>query len=546
MLSIERELQARSPSAVVGNAVVLTLMLYLLRDSSTIVLGFIAFNIALNLFRGYWVRRLSSYTYNTQRWNLGLGLILSGISTLWGLILSFVLLQHGVTSIEAVTVSFIMAGIAASAVAGLSARLSFAIVYVVMALGIPALVLTFMDLEGDSKFLPILFLICMVFFLSQARVQAKNFTEMLQQKELFRSIVDSVPMGVVLRTVNGDQSEIQLMNPQAYDIWDINKAAIGQSIDQVFGQALAIKMEEWAEASKKKKGARRQSLMIELRGEEKHLKRQTLYLDQFKAVLEIYEDVTQEKKTEKQIQELRASNIHKEKMASLGEMAGGIAHEINNPLAIIQGKVSQIRRFVEGPATDNSRIFDNLSKIEVTVGRIAKIIHGLRVFSRSGESDPLAEASLEMIAQEAMDLCLERFKVAGVNLDIEIKTGSRVECRHVQISQVIVNLLNNSFDAIQKLEQKWVKITLEDDADNAIIRVTDSGKGIRDPKVVAKLMQPFFTTKEIGKGTGLGLSISKGLIESHGGRFYLNQSSPHTEFVIELPKMKSAPQSQSA
>ncbi|MFN7262719.1 MAG: PAS domain-containing protein, partial [Pseudobdellovibrionaceae bacterium] len=358
MLSIERELQARSPSAVVGNAVVLTLMLYLLRDSSTIVLGFIAFNIALNLFRGYWVRRLSSYTYNTQRWNLGLGLILSGISTLWGLILSFVLLQHGVTSIEAVTVSFIMAGIAASAVAGLSARLSFAIVYVVMALGIPALVLTFMDLEGDSKFLPILFLICMVFLLSQARVQAKNFTEMLQQKELFRSIVDSVPMGVVLRTVNGDQSEIQLMNPQAYDIWDINKAAIGQSIDQVFGQALAIKMEEWAEASKKKKGARRQSLMIELRGEEKHLKRQTLYLDQFKAVLEIYEDVTQEKKTEKQIQELRASNIHKEKMASLGEMAGGIAHEINNPLAIIQGKVSQIRRFVEGSTTDNSRIFD--------------------------------------------------------------------------------------------------------------------------------------------------------------------------------------------
>jgi C4-dicarboxylate-specific signal transduction histidine kinase len=141
---------------------------------------------------------------------------------------------------------------------------------------------------------------------------------------------------------------------------------------------------------------------------------------------------------------------------------------------------------------------------------------------------------------------MERFKASGINLEIQVKGDSVVECRHVQVSQVIVNLLNNSFDAVQSLEQKWVRITLEEDSVLAIVRVTDSGPGIRDPQIVAKLMQPFFTTKEVGKGTGLGLSISKGLIESQGGRFYLNQTCPNTEFVIELPKYKTPDQVRSA
>lgn len=546
MLKIHRELQARTSSAVAGNILLLVFMLYLFGGSEEPIIALLAFNIVMNLVRVIWVQKLDQYRDNVVVWNYGLLMILGSIGTAWGMSSSLVLLEYGVSSMEAVTALFILACIGASAAADLSVRFSLAFVYLLMALGVPAITLMNMDLHNSSKFLPIFFVIYIVFLLSQAKVQSYKFLEMVQQEELFRSIVDSVPMGVILRTVGGENSFVKLMNPQAADIWEVNKSAIGQRVDQVFGHALGIRMEEWAEAAKKEKVAIQQAFMIELRGEEKHLRRQTLYLEQLQAVLEIYEDVSQDKRAEKQIQELRASNIHKEKMASLGEMAGGIAHEINNPLAIIQGKVAQIRRMFESAKEEKLKVLENLDKIDSTVGRIAKIVHGLRVFSRSGEHDPFEESSILKIAQEAMYLCMERFKASGINLEIQVKGDSVVECRHVQVSQVIVNLLNNSFDAVQSLEQKWVRITLEEDSVLAIVRVTDSGPGIQDPQIVAKLMQPFFTTKEVGKGTGLGLSISKGLIESQGGRFYLNQTCPNTEFVIELPKYKTPDQVRSA
>jgi signal transduction histidine kinase len=100
---------------------------------------------------------------------------------------------------------------------------------------------------------------------------------------------------------------------------------------------------------------------------------------------------------------------------------------------------------------------------------------------------------------------------------------------------VALNLLNNAFDAIQSLEEKWIKISFSDIGDWVKIIVTDSGPGIPFD-VQMKMMQPFYTTKEIGKGTGLGLSISKGIIERHNGRLYLDNTSPNTQFVIALPK----------
>ena len=133
-----------------------------------------------------------------------------------------------------------------------------------------------------------------------------------------------------------------------------------------------------------------------------------------------------------------------------------------------------------------------------------------------------------------MNLCTENLKVHQVDLRIIGNQDLEFDCRPTQISQVLVSLINNSLDATRDLPEKWIEIQMEDQNGKIRITVTDSGNGI--PEGIAnKIMNPFFTTKEIGKGTGLGLSISKGIIENHGGTITLNTASPHTQFIIELP-----------
>lgn len=111
--------------------------------------------------------------------------------------------------------------------------------------------------------------------------------------------------------------------------------------------------------------------------------------------------------------------------------------------------------------------------------------------------------------------------------------------RQAQIEQVLLNLLNNSFDAIQSTPDRWIHITARLENHRVLILVTDSGTGIPND-VQQKMLQPFFTTKEVGKGTGLGLSISKGIIEDHQGQLYYDPKNKNTCFVIDLPEIKKA------
>jgi PAS domain S-box-containing protein len=219
------------------------------------------------------------------------------------------------------------------------------------------------------------------------------------------------------------------------------------------------------------------------------------------------------------------------KMASLGEMAGSIAHEINNPLAIISGKAEQIKKNIKQGTLDVNKILASVEKIEDTSFRISKIIRGLRTFSRSEELDPMKEVSVLEVIDETLDLCRERLKSENIKLVTDIDPTIILQCRPTQIQQVIINLLNNSLDAIKDDVEKWISIETAKTSDSLSITITDSGKGI-PPQLRDRIMTPFFTTKEIGKGTGLGLSISKGIMESHQGTLRYNENSPNTSFSL--------------
>jgi signal transduction histidine kinase len=246
---------------------------------------------------------------------------------------------------------------------------------------------------------------------------------------------------------------------------------------------------------------------------------------------------SQQRELERMLKERVRQLRDQSKFSALGEMTAGIVHEINNPLSIIAHRTSHLRNQVLKDKAEKDLLMRNLDQIEITNERVAKIINSLRKFSKDSRLDPLQRVAVATIIEDTLSYCSDRFHQAGILLEIDSYPPVDIECRSVQISQVFLNLLNNSFDAVHFTKNPWVKIDFQEKKDSILIFVHDSGSGI--PEVIrAKVMEPFFTTKNTG-GTGLGLSISQGIIEDHHGQLYYDESSINTTFVVELPYKQS-------
>lgn len=272
-------------------------------------------------------------------------------------------------------------------------------------------------------------------------------------------------------------------------------------------------------------------LHSELEGEEE--------LNQGDQYLFVIRDMTEYINMQRQLNEEKSKSIHASKMATLGEMAGGVAHEINNPMTVIDGMAKMIRRYGEMRPIPIEKILSSAEKIEKHSSRVSKIVRGLRTFSRDGSDDPFEEISVKHIIEDSLELCQERILKKGIKLiDFDhLPEDLQIEGQMIPLTQVFINLLNNAHDAILEveLEQKWIQMEIEDVGDFVQISIIDSGPGI--PKEIReKILQPFFTTKEVGKGTGLGLGIVQGIIQKHKGNLIIDPSCPNTKFVITLPK----------
>jgi signal transduction histidine kinase len=245
-------------------------------------------------------------------------------------------------------------------------------------------------------------------------------------------------------------------------------------------------------------------------------------------------DITKEVHQQEIIKSQEVQILSSARLSSLGEMAGGIAHEINNPLAVIHAKAEFLQKRLKSKTIDDQTLTIGLDKIIETCNRIVRIIKGLKSFSRNSEDDPKAIISLNKVINDVIGLIHEKFKLHNVRLEFQSNQNFTILGKEAQIGQVIMNLISNSFDAIEHEKEKWTKIVLKKkNGDGVEMRVYDSGQGV-NKKDINKLMQPFFTTKEVGKGTGLGLSISKGIIEEHGGKLWLDTNELNTCFVVEL------------
>lgn len=237
----------------------------------------------------------------------------------------------------------------------------------------------------------------------------------------------------------------------------------------------------------------------------------------------------------------RDSLIHSAKMTALGEMAGGVAHEINNPLAILVIANEQIlENLSENPGKNIDKLKDLANTSLKTLNRIKKIIVGLRSFSRDGSQDLIEKVGIQETIETTLSFCNERFKTNGIEITVVNSDKSLMyEGRKVEVSQVLLNLLNNAFDYVSKLEtNRWVRIEVAKSNDHVEVRVSNSGSKIHKEHE-SKIFQPFFTTKELGKGAGLGLSISLGLITAQNGSLFLDSKAKNTTFVMTLPVEQS-------
>ena len=252
--------------------------------------------------------------------------------------------------------------------------------------------------------------------------------------------------------------------------------------------------------------------------------------------------ITRRKNLEAQLETERM--LREKRIEALSIMAGGLAHEISNPLAIIHGTASDLQRMaLSGLPMSPDEVLKASESIVNTSDRAHRILRGLKGFGREAGKDPMEYASVYEIIDQAIEMQEARFERHQVALRTELAPElPLVLCRETQIGQIVTNLVNNSLDAItqQDCPERWVSVEASRSGDNVQIDVVDSGLGI-DEESRKRLMEPFFTTKTRGLGMGVGLSLSRAIANEHGGSLELCQGMTHTCFRLLLPINSSEP-----
>lgn len=267
---------------------------------------------------------------------------------------------------------------------------------------------------------------------------------------------------------------------------------------------------------------------------------------------QLINELTHALDTEKKLQ---TKLVNDSKMAALGILASGVAHEINNPLAIIVGQVNNIEKKLSRlPTTPSNEellefmefLKSRLSKVAATSHRIAKVIKGMNEFTGDLQKTKVQGDIADILDIQNKIKAFSEEKFKGKGIDFTINTPDFEGCvagNGSQVALVVLGLLQNSADAINENKliydeehRPWIKVDFSNiNETNCKIVVTDSGKGIEE-KYRSKIFDPFFTSKDPGKGTGLGLGISRRIIEEFSGELFYNDKNDNTQFVILLKR----------
>jgi C4-dicarboxylate-specific signal transduction histidine kinase len=263
-----------------------------------------------------------------------------------------------------------------------------------------------------------------------------------------------------------------------------------------------------------------------------------------KAMIHIMSDLretTEEvKRREQELREKQEQLVQAGKLATLGELTTGIAHELNNPLNNIGLFIGNAIDLIEFGALDGSPepVLRELSSAMQQVRKATEIITHLRTFGRAA-SVSYQPVNVAEVIRNAVSLIQEQLRLRQITVEFQVADEEiMVIGNAIQLEQVFLNLLNNARDVLAEVPEKRITITCTMSADLVEIRVRDTGTGIA-PEIEQRIFDPFFTTKEVGAGTGLGLSITYSIIQEHQGTIRLeNHDGAGALFVIQLPRAR--------
>lgn len=252
------------------------------------------------------------------------------------------------------------------------------------------------------------------------------------------------------------------------------------------------------------------------------------YIDgEIKTLSGTIQDIDAKKKAEDKYNLERQKSIQSSKLASLGELAASMAHEINNPLGIISGYSELLMR----SNANDAKAMEKIDVILKSCNRISHIVTNLKKFSRTGDTRQQECLILSEVISEAVMLSKPRLKRELIELKYESNSKAAIIGNAIEIEQVFLNLINNAVDAVKNLPNKWINIDLEESSDQINIRITDSGSGIEKAEA-SKMFSPFYTSKKVGEGTGLGLSIVDGILKDHNSSIEYDDSTDNTCFNL--------------
>jgi len=230
-----------------------------------------------------------------------------------------------------------------------------------------------------------------------------------------------------------------------------------------------------------------------------------------------------------ELKALHAQLVWSEKLAALGQLLAGVAHELNNPLTVIMGYGELIGDAIVAPP-----VRDQLTKLVSEARRMKRIIGNLLRFSRQSAGDTQT-VELSPVVLDVLALREHHTRTRNVRVELDIEADlPPLAVNEDEIKQILLNLFNNSSDAVEGIAgSKQISIRAYQSGGGAVIEVEDTGPGFGN---LNRALDPFYTTKPVGKGTGLGLSVCYGIVKERGGDLRIENVKPHgARVTIELP-----------
>lgn len=241
----------------------------------------------------------------------------------------------------------------------------------------------------------------------------------------------------------------------------------------------------------------------------------------------VFEDITDKIRLQQQL-------LTSEKLASIGLLSAGVAHEINTPLTGISSYIQMLQKKL----TD-SHYAQILGKVEAQTDRVARIIKNLLAFARSPSDASFQRVDLKQSLEEILSLIDYKLRNMNIRLQLALTPVPPFYAQGERLQQVFINIILNALDAMPQGGTLGIRLAREDGS--AVVRISDTGTGIR-PELLSRIFDPFFTTKGVGKGTGLGLSISYAIVKEHDGRIEVqSEVGRGSTFTITLPVGREAP-----